>query len=39
MWIYKCDAGEYVEHNVLRLFITIISHRFSHFLKGEGFVD
>jgi len=39
MWIYKCDAGEYTEDNVLRLFITIISHRCSHFLKGEGFVD
>jgi hypothetical protein len=39
MWIYKCDVGEYAENNVLRLFITIISHRFSHFLKGEGFVD
>ena len=39
MWIYKCDAGVYTEDNVLRLFITIISHRFSHFLKGEGFID
>ena len=39
MWIYKCDAGEYIEDNILRLFITIISHKFSHFFKGEGFVD
>ena len=39
MWIYKCDVGEYTEDNILRLFITIISHRFTHFLKGEGFVD
>jgi len=39
MWIYKCDDGVYTEDNVLKLFITIISHRFSHFLKGEGFVD
>jgi hypothetical protein len=39
MWIYKCDAGEYTEDNILRLFVTIILHRFSHLLKGEGFVD
>jgi hypothetical protein len=39
MWIYKCDAGEYTEDSVLKLFITIILHRFSHFLNNEGFVD
>jgi len=39
MWIYKCDAGEYSEDNVVRLFITIISHRLSHLWKGEGYRD
>jgi len=39
MWIYKCDAGEYSEDSVVRLLVTILSHRFSHLLKGEGYRD
>ena len=39
MWIYKCDAGEYAEDNLLALLKTIVCHRFSHLLKGEGFCD
>lgn len=39
MWIYKCDAGTYTEDSFLKLLYVIFMHRFSHFLKGEGFKD
>ena len=39
MWTYKCKAGLYKSDNLALLLIAIVSHRFTHFLKGEGFVD
>ena len=39
MWIYRNDSGEYKEDSFVRLFSTILFHRLSHFLKGEGFRD
>ena len=39
MWIYKCKAGTYTEDSCIRLLYAIFSHRFHHFLKGEGFSD
>jgi hypothetical protein len=39
MWIYKCNAGIYREHSVLRLLLAILSHRLAHLLNGEGFID
>ena len=39
MWIYKCDAGTYTEDSFFKLLYAIFTHRFGHFLKGEGFKD
>jgi hypothetical protein len=39
MWTYKCKAGLYKSDNLALLLIAIVSHRFSHFIKGEGFID
>ena len=39
MWIYKCDAGEYLEDSFVSLLSTIFFHRLSHLLKGQGFND
>ena len=38
-WIYRCKSGEYRESNVVALLFSIISHRLSHFFKGEGYRD
>ena len=39
MWTYKCKAGLYKSDNLALLLMAIVSHRFSHFVKGEGFID
>ena len=39
MWTYKCKAGLYKSDTLTLLLIAIVSHRFSHFIKGEGFID
>ena len=39
MWIYECESGEYKEDSFVRLLSTILLHRLSHFIKGEGFRD
>lgn len=38
-WIYRCKSGEYRESNIVSLIFTIIMHRLSHFIKGEGYRD
>lgn len=37
--LYVEGAGTYTEDTLLRLFYTVIKHRFEHLLKGEGFRD
>jgi|SaaInlV_100m_DNA_2_1039680.scaffolds.fasta_scaffold12353_2 hypothetical protein len=39
MWTYKCKAGLYKSDNLVFLLCAIVSHRFSHLLKGDGFCD
>lgn len=31
--------GMYTEDSLLKLFFTVMKHRFEHFLKGEGWTD
>jgi hypothetical protein len=38
-WKYHCDAGEYTASSLPKLLYVIVSHRFSHLIKGEGFRD
>jgi len=35
----KVPEGTYSEDTLVRLFLTVVSHRLSHFFKGEGFRD
>ena len=33
------DAGSYAENSLLKLYFTILRHRFHHLCKGEGWRD
>lgn len=39
MWKYTCSAGEYYNVSLIGLVKDIVVHRFSHWKKGEGWVD
>jgi len=33
------DSGSYSENSLLKLYFTILIHRFHHLCKGEGWRD
>jgi hypothetical protein len=38
-WIYECEAGEYYDTSLLALLWAIVTHRFWHWRRGDGWVD
>ena len=38
-WEYHCAAGRYYDRSLLGLLWAIVSHRFWHFRRGDGWVD
>ena len=39
MYELKVKNGTYKANNLVSLFLTILCHRFHHWIKGEGFID
>tara|TARA_B100000519_G_C14202198_1_gene418470 strand:- start:857 stop:976 length:120 start_codon:yes stop_codon:yes gene_type:complete len=39
MYILKVENGTYTEDTLLKLFFTVLKHRFHHLIKGEGWID
>ena len=39
MYTLHCPSGTYCEDTFTRLVLTVIKHRISHLIKGEGFTD
>ena len=33
------EEGSYAEDSLIKLFFTVLKHRATHFLKGEGWHD
>jgi hypothetical protein len=33
------DAGEYEANSLIGLLTAVLSHRFTHFVNGDGWVD
>jgi hypothetical protein len=33
------EAGEYQSDYLVLLILAVLSHRFHHFVKGEGWID
>lgn len=38
-WRYDCPAGYYSNVSLIGLLWDIVSHRFWHFRRGDGWVD
>lgn len=38
-WEYHCPAGRYYDTSLLGLLWSIVSHRWWHFRRGDGWVD
>jgi hypothetical protein len=38
-WIYRCDAGEYWSDSLLGLLWDLLTHRFEHWRRGDGWRD
>jgi hypothetical protein len=38
-WEYHCDAGSYSADSLLGLLREIVTHRFWHWRRGDGWVD
>ncbi len=38
-WTYTCPAGTYYHVSLLGLLKDIVSHRFWHWRRGDGWID
>jgi len=38
-WEYRCPAGTYYDTTLRGLLWAIVSHRFWHWKRGDGWVD